>query len=359
MRGLIAGLLVASVLAPGMVAAAPLPPAAGSGAQADHDASSGPPDEIADLRRASDYHHSLADALAAEKQPRSLALAALLRETWAWGDAVSDAVSNGSAPAVPDAHRDPQGLAWRKAAEEQASNDVATDEVLAGIAVDAEDPWSQRTAAKRWAEAEPDNLAPLFFTGDAPETVLAAAHSRNRFDLHWLDQVRWIAAAIERYPELVDPQDLDPDGQHFSPEQLAESEAKAMAALPRFSPLTKACEGAALSLTRTRRADCDALGHLLYETSDTWLARQFGIHILEGTTTEPNALAALRTAKRRAQWQLRQDGVLVEGQPRRALDSQHALLADPTIHTEMQLIERTLTDAHMQLDPPASWQPSR
>lgn len=356
MRGFVAGLLIASVLAPGMVAAAPPPPAA---AQADRDASSGPPDEIADLRRASDYHHSLADALAAEKLPGSLALAALLRETWAWGDAVSDAVSNGSVPAVPDAHRDPQVLAWRKAAEEQAGNDVAVDEVLAGIAVDSEDPGSQRTAAKRWAQAEPDNLAPLFFTGDPPEAVLAAARSRNRFDLHWLDQVRWIAAAIERHPELVDPQDLDPDGQHFSSEQLAESEAKAMAALPRSGPLLHACEGAELSMTRTRRADCDVVGHVLYETSDTWLARQLGICILEGTTTDPDALAALRTAKRRAQWQLRQEGVLVEGQPRRVLDSQHALLADPTIRTEMQLVERTLEDARMPLDPPANWQPLR
>ncbi|HEY2344776.1 MAG TPA: hypothetical protein VGH80_02710 [Xanthomonadaceae bacterium] len=354
MRGFITGILLASGLAAGVVAAAPPPPAVASTAETDRDAAAGPPDEIASMRRSADYHRGLAQALSAENQPRSFALAALLWETGFWGDAAANATSATNS----DAHGDPQLLAWRKTAEAHAGSDVLADEVLAGLADEARDPQGQRAAAKRWAAAEPDNLAPLFFSDDAAETVLAAVRSRNRFDLHWLELVRWIAAAVERYPQLVDSQDLEQDGQRFPLEEVAESEAQAMAAtvIPEFTPIVQACKGAALSLTPTRRADCDALGHVMADASDTWVARQIGIDILERTTTDPRALAALQAAKRRAQWQLQKEGVLAETQPRRALDSHHALLADPAIRTEMQLIERTLEDAHVPLDPPAGWQ---
>lgn len=321
---------------------------AGASAPAPATAASPSPEEIASLHKNTDYHRRLAAALATEQQPRSLAFAALLQRF-----------------AVPDDAEiaaDPQASAWLREADARAGADAVADLLLAGAAESAQDQPIRRAAAHRWAAAEADNLAPLFFTGDSPEAILAAARTRTRFDLHWSDAIRWMADAIARHPALVDPRDLVQDGVRLNVQDIAGSMATSLwaaYAIPAFGPVTRACRGTALAATIARREQCMTAGRLLRDHADTLIGNLIGNALIANAAADPVTTAEAARYKRRIGWLMDRDEALAGNDPRQLVARLRRRLDDTSLHGEREAMERDLREAHVPLDPPPNWKPAR
>jgi len=343
-KGLLAVIIAAVVVAAAVLPVATVAAGPASGRSA---ADLGP-------RRASGaFNLAMADAIASGRSARTLALAIELRATGL------QATNEGASLARH--FDDPKIVAWREAAERKAGMDPVANAMLAAIAAGAGDPPAQRQAAARWANAEPDNIASLFFAGAPAAEVLHAARTRHRFDAHWFEQIHWASEEIGHHPQLVAERDLLRAGRR-SPQAFADGLAFQMVSLhgmPSFQDVALACRGAALSAEPERRADCVALGHTLRDTADFAVAQVIGNALVRSATTDPAALAEVERFGRRIRWQMEQQARLFGSAPDKESEHLHRTLSDPKVHTEQQSFERALAEAGIALEPPADWKPAR
>lgn len=303
---------------------------------------------IAAERVARNYHQRIAAQIAGSGQARDLALAAVLREL-----AVADPRDRSQA--------DGQAGAWRSAAAGQAGADALANALLM-MGSGASDDTVREQAAQRWAQAEPDNIAPLLFQGDGVETLLAGARGYTRFDLHMYDQVRWIQSKLVQHAPTANEQAVMFGAEAAPVEEHAAISAMAIwaaVAIPSLQELVQACEGPALRATSTRRDDCEYLARILVGASDSSLGRMLGIDMLARMAGNASERAEAQALRRRMDWQMLEWGRISAQQPREGAPQFVRLLADPSVRTEHDLIERILTGAGVPLDPPAGWQPPR
>ena len=293
------------------------------------------------------YQQRIAVVMAETGQPRELALAAVLHD-------FANADAEGG---FPD---DAATAAWRQAAAQGAGADVIANSMLM---MGSEAGGAQREqAARRWAQAEPDNIAPLLLLEDGGGRVLGGARGLRRFDLHMYDQVRWIQSALLRHPPSAAERAVLFDDDGGTVEEYAAISAMALwaaVAIPSLQPLTEGCEQSALRSTPARATDCAHIARTLVGYSDSSLGRMVGIGMLErlaGNAAERAEAAALR---RRMDWQMIEWGRIAAAQPRDGAPQFVRLLADPQVRTEQDLVERILAEAGVPLDPPAGWQPPR
>lgn len=218
------------------------------------------------------YHARAAEALAAQGDARGLAIAALLLPPTD-SRPVEGVVPDDEVPSQPVA-TDPRVALWRQQASAAAGGDVLADALLSSIDVGGEaDVTLGRAAAARWRAAEPDNLAPRLAAGDPIEMVLADAGSLRRFDLHYLDTTRAIAAALRAHPPTeAERALLAPDGAPV--DEIAALAASGMASaltLPSLRPLFEACSPAATDDMPARADACRGVAETMRSSSDSAL----------------------------------------------------------------------------------------
>ncbi|MGY0633508.1 hypothetical protein [Luteimonas sp. A478] len=293
------------------------------------------------------YQQRTAVLLAASGQPRDLALAAILQDMAnidAEGRIGGDATTAG----------------WRQAAAQKAGTDVIANSMLM-MGAEAGGVLREQ-AARRWAQAEPDNIAPLLLLEGGAEMALARARDLRRFDLHMYDQVRWIQSALLRHPPSAAERSVLM-GEGGTVEELAADSAMALwaaVAIPSLQPLTYACgDGTALRSVPARAADCAHIARILVGFSDTSLGRMLGIGMLERMAGNASERAEAQALRRRMDWQMSEWGRIASSQERDGVPQFVRLLADPQVRTEQDLIERILAEAGVPLEPPAGWQPGR
>lgn len=314
------------------------------------------PRDDAGLEAANRYHQRLSAQLAAKGGARELALAAVLRGQFTQAAMQPDGAPDTDEPSQAIAD-DPDVSIWRRRAATASDRDLITNLLLLNADGDL-----RREAATRWAAAEPDNAAPLFFSGLSDDALFAAMRGKQRFDLHYLEEVRWLAKVYADTPPNDDEAATmfdDKAERATFPANAAMGLWGSSGALPRFDEPLRACCGAALTATPTRTADCRHAAEVLSGASDTAIGRAIGNVLLADTAPDDAARAAANEARRRMDWLLVQFGQAVRAQPDNGAAQLTRLLADTSIHTEIDLFSRVLSEAKIPLQPPADWQPPR
>ncbi len=128
---------------------------------------------------------------------------------------------------------------------------------------------------------------------------------------------------------------------------------------PNLQPLRHACRGAELRARPARAADCRHVATLLADRSGAALEQGMGLLMLRelaGSQPEREAIDARRA---RRDWQMQRWHEISARQPRDGAEQFVRLLADPSIRTEQQLVERVLREAGVSPEPPAGWTPPR
>lgn len=309
-----------------------------------------------------EYQHEIAAALARSGEPRKLALAAVL-ETMSGFEGYDGEVSEDGRPSIAPAAQ-AQANAWRAAAGERAGQDVIANILLMFGDAPSDSAASRNAAAARWANAEPDNLAPLFYGDAGGDAILAASAQSSRFDIHAYDTVRWLrqtfAAQLPPPAEWVEAQgaEFDLDTLHAMQSMTLWS-AVALPSFHSLEPLSETCRGYVRGASTQRRAACRQVAQALADASDTLLGQLVGIKLLEDAAGTPEERAEAHTRRRRFDWRMQQ-WTEVSSRLRNAGSSDFArLLGDPGIYNEEQLMLRQLREAGVALDPPAGWQPPR
>ncbi|AOH35708.1 hypothetical protein BGP89_04500 [Luteimonas sp. JM171] len=303
---------------------------------------------IAAERVARNHHERIAAEIAASGQARDFALASVLRTI---------ALERIGEPPPDDA----RSREWREAAAARAGADVLANALLMMGAGGADDPIREQ-AARRWAQAEPGNIAPLLFQDAGVDALLANARGFDRFDMHMYDQVRWIQSRLLRHPPTAHERAVMFDGEGVPVEEHAAISAMGMwaaVAVPSLQDLLQACDGPDLDATATRRADCDYLARVLVGASDSSLGRMLGIDMLGRMASNASERAEAQALQRRMDWQMLEWGRIAAEQPREGAPQFTRLLADPQVRTEHDLVERILSEAGVPLEPPAGWRPPR
>jgi hypothetical protein len=304
------------------------------------------------------WYSRMAMQLAREGGARELAFAATLQDLSNWNPADELADDGRPSQTVPPA---PQAVAWRREAAARAGTDVLANALLMHGDGDV-DAQVRKDAAARWAEAEPDNLAPLSLGDHSVEALLSAARTRTRLDLHAYDQVRWIRDVFVRIPPTAAEREaMFPDKLNSLEEvgAIAGMGIWAAMAMPAFQPLSEACRGKALEATTTRRADCRHVAQLMAEASDSAISESIGMMLLQTLADSDGERAAALAQRRQFDWRMQQWRRLASQQVGHGDPGFVRLLRDPTIQRESDLIARLLTEAGAPLDPPADWQPPR
>jgi len=302
------------------------------------------------------YSLRLSQTLAAKGGARNLALAAWLRDLGGRRNAVAGMPDDDTpSQAMPEGA---QVAAWRRDAARARDRDLMTDLLLVSV-----DGTVGRDAATRWAAAEPDNAAPLLFQGLSADGLLAAMRGRQRFDLHFIDESRWLAGVYAANPpNAAELAPLSDDDAPLSPDAITVNGSGglwATVAIPNFRDLVRACSGTALRATPTRPADCAHAADVMADASDTAIGRLIGIGLRERSASDDAVRAAAQQARRRSDWQLSEWGRVAQSLPDDGAPQFLRLLRDPSVHTEIDLIGRALREANVPLDPPAGWQPPR
>ncbi|MCD9028011.1 hypothetical protein LDO26_07295 [Luteimonas sp. BDR2-5] len=351
MRHMLLAALVAGLLIPAAQAQAPYAGFDDVDAPATRAA-----DEAADAAWAG-YLQRSAGALAASGQPRELAFAATLRSLTLQGDA-APAAGDAPSTAVPP---DPQVEAWREAAAQKAGDDVLANVLL----VQGNDAASTRRrvrAAQRWLAADPQNLAPLLFRGGGIDALLADARSAQRFDLQMLPQVRWMQSALLRQsPTAAERAAFAGDGDYDAAEHAAISATAiwSAVAIPALQTLVEGCAPEATRANPARLRECRHVARLMADASDTQLGRMIGVALLERTAASAAERADAQARRRTQDWQMLEWGRASAQLPRDGAAQYARLLADPSIRSELDLVERALQEAGVPSTPPAGWQPPR
>lgn len=284
-----------------------------------------------------------AAALATSGQARDLALAAALRT----------GAQAGEVPVAPAVAADAQSAAWQRDAAAKAADDVVANALLAA-SVDA---GIRTRAAQRWLGAEPQNLAPLLVRGGSVDALLADARGATRFDLHMLDRVRWMQAALLRTPPTPAERAAFAEGDDFVASEHAAVTAAALwaAAIPDLQPLIDACATSATRGDPGRARDCRHVAELMAHRSDTLLGRLVGLDLLAQRATSPAEHADVRSQQRTTEWMLHEWGRASAALPRDGAAQFVRLLADDTLRSEPELVTRALQEAGISPTPPAGW----
>ncbi|MBB3342404.1 hypothetical protein [Luteimonas sp. RC10] len=308
----------------------------------------------AEQRAWTDWLQRSAAAVAERGQPRDLALAAMLRSatTMAGHTPRDDDAPSSAAPA------DAQADAWRRSAADKAGDDALANALLMA----GGDAPLRLRAAQRWLGADPENLAPLLYRGGRIDTLLADARAARRFDLGMLEQVRWIQAALLRHPPTATERAALADaGDYIADEHAATIAMTLWAAFPPpgLAPMLQACTPDALRGDAARLRDCRHIGTLMADTADTQLGRMLGLELLARTASTAAERRDAQSRQRTLDWQMLEWGRIAGSQPRDGAAQLVRLLADPSIRSEVALVERVLQEAGVPVTPPADWQPMR
>src|SRR5690606_7183289 len=293
----------------------------------------------------------LASALARDGGARGLALAALLR------GASADRRQAPDDPRAAPAPRDAQAEAWLRAAAAKAGDDLLANRLL-GLAAGPEDGALRMEAARRWQATEPDNLVPLLHAGLTVEALLAQARNASRADAGMYPSVRWIASAWQRHPPSVTEQAGMGGGLPFHGDEAAAVSAMALwaaSADPGYDALVEACSARMLRALPARRGDCAHVARLLADRSTNIADEHAGLAMLDALASTPAERSDLQARLRRMDWRMLEWGRLGQEQPRYGAEQFARLLADPTITTEQQLVERVLAEGGVAAEPPPGW----
>jgi len=316
------------------------------------------PTELAQAAAHEAYTARLAGTLAKDGDARELALAALLRGLAARPP--GDAAAAGSAPSRA-APRDPEAEAWLRRAAAKAGDDVIANQLLV-VAASAADADLRRDAASRWRAADPGNLVPLLHAGLTADALLAQARDATRADARMYEGVRWIMSAYQRHPPTAGEQAALAGDAPFHADEAAAITAMglwAATAMPGYGTLRDACSGDMLRAVPARAADCRHVANLLADRSGSIADEQAGLAMLGTLASTPAERAEVDARRRRMDWQMLQWGRAAQQQPRDGAAQFARLLADPSIGTEQQLVERVLQEAGVSPEPPMGWTPPR
>ena len=338
-------------LRPLLVAALLLLPAAQAQVPRDADAA-----QLAQADAHQAYMQRLATGLARDGGARDLALAALLRRASA---PPAQAPDDPSAPVPPPP--DAQAEAWLRAAAAKAGDDPVANRLLV-LAAGTDDGAVRLEAARRWQAAEPDNLMPMLHAGLTVDALLAQARNASRADAGMYPSVRWIASAWQRHPPNAAEQGAMGQGQPFHGDEAAAVSAMALwaaSADPGYDALVEGCSGQMLRAMPARRSDCAHVARLLADHSTNIADQHAGLAMLGALASTPAERSELQARVRRMDWRMLEWGRLGQQQPRYGAEQFARLLADPTITTEQQLVERVLTEGGVAADPPPGWAPPR
>ncbi len=283
------------------------------------------------------YLHRVAQQLASAGSGRDLAFAALLAN-----------------PSPGDAGAGSQARGWRQAALERAGQDVLAYQLLTYKAPGHES-GLRAEAARRWLALEPSNFSALMEQAKSAQELLVAARESRYADMHMYDGVRWMQSAVLRHP----PTAQEEQALGVSPDYRLEESALATAIgiwtafpLTGYKTLLDACKPEALGDTPAREADCLHVAHLLTERSSSVLDEAFGLAIRRRLARTPAERAEAQARRRQLDW------LMHESAPLGMQDGGATfvrLLADPSIHSEQQLLERLLKNAGRPMQPPAGW----
>lgn len=301
------------------------------------------------------YMQRLASALARDGGARELALAALLR-----GAGASQA-QGADDPGASPPPRDAQADAWLRAAAAKAGDDLVANRLLV-LAAGADDGGVRLEAARRWRAAEPDNLVPLLHAGLTADALLAQARNAARADAGMYASVRWIASAWLRHPPNAAEQAAMSRGQPFHDDEAAAVSAMglwAASAEPGYAALVEGCGERMLRALPARRGDCAHVASLLADHSTNIADEHAGLAMLGALASTPAARSEVQARMRRMDWRMLEWGRLGQQQPRGGAGQFARLLADPSIQSEQQLVERVLQEAGVAAEPRPGWSPPR
>lgn len=324
--------LTAAVQAQVRNPAQPAPPLS-----ATHTSDTAEPDEFAQASAWDAYLYRVAAQLASSGTGRELAFAAILVN-----------------PPPRDQSVASQAEVWCQDALERAGQDAVAYQLLASKTPESES-GLRAEAARRWLALEPRNFSALMQQALGPQELLAAARESRYADMHMYDGVRWMQSAILRHlPTAQELQAFGGNQPHRAEEGAAITAIGIWAAfaLPGYKTLLDACKPEKLGDAPTREADCRHVAHLLVERSSTVLDQGVGLAVERWLARTPAERAAAQARRRQLDW------LMHEAAPLSMQDSGAAfvrLLADPSIHSEQQLLERLLKDAGRPLQPPAGW----
>lgn len=319
-------------------------------------------EELAQQTAGAEAHHAymarLSESLAKTGNARDLAFAAILRnfatsaaETAPGGDMSSRRFQ-----------RDVQVDAWLQAAAANAGDDaIANQLIIAAVDHDPTLP-TYAGAVARWRASDPGNLTPLLQAGVPVDTLLVEGRRATHADAGMYDAVRWMMSAYLRYPPTPEEQAMLGGDEPYAAEEAAALSAMGLwtaTAMPGYQRLLQACRGQALRATPTRAADCSHVGGLLVERSGSAIDVGVGLALLRGLASDDDGRAQIDARIRRRDWQLIEWGRVATQQPDAGAAQFVRLLADASIHTEQQMIERVLQEAGVPLEPPAGWTPPR
>ncbi len=299
------------------------------------------------------YLRATADTLAQTGHARELALASLLRQAALAPEVAfeSDATNTTWVPT------DPHALAWRQRAAALAGDDTIANILL--IAGANRPDTIAHDAARRWAEAAPDNSAPLLLDGLPLAQQLQVAAQRPRYDSAYFPVLRWMRDVLAAHPadaRLLAVAKHDGAGDRTAPvfaALLAASVFDASRVAPHRQHILSAC--APSSSDAARPGDCRDVARQL-QAADTLIVQHLGVELAGRLATQPDAQAAAARLWRASQW--RTYAMQLATADDSALQFTR-LLADPTITSDVALAQRMLADAGLPLEAPADWQAPR
>lgn len=313
-----------------------------------------PPEEMARAEAHRAYTARMAEALALEGDARSLAFAAILR---GFSNPGPDAMEPMDGMPSQRVSRDEEATDWLGAAALLAGQDILANQLIIA-ASKAGDESQRRQAARRWLVADPGNLTPLLFMGLSPDELLSRARDMRWADARMYAAVRWMASAYRRHPPTAHEQSALGGGEPFAIDEFAALHAVGVwtaMALPGYQPVVQACRDNALGVTPSRVADCRHLASLLTGSRANALDQSIGLRMLSGLPGSDVDRIEIEARQRRIHWQMLQWGRAAQQQPRDGAEQFVRLLADPSIDTEQQLLERVLQEAGIPLEPPPGW----
>lgn len=264
------------------------------------------------------------------------------------------AILNGTESSVPPGTAVPgQAQAWLQAALDAAGREVQAYRLIASAKSPNADAL-RAEAVRRWSGLEPGNLAPLMYREMPAAQLLQQARSATYSDMALYQDMRWMKSALLRHPPTRQEWAAIGDGTPFSVEEHAAVTAMGISAafaFPNYLTLTRACKADLLSADAQGLADCRHVAGLLTTRSSTLLDRGVGLALWRRLAQTETERAWALEQRRSLDWLMHQAG---RNMPK--TEDWLRLLSDPTIENEQQLVERTLRQAGIALEPPEGWQ---
>ncbi|MFD0725918.1 hypothetical protein [Lysobacter brunescens] len=302
-------------------------------------------------RTSRDYHAWLADRLAEDGSARDLAIAAHLRAMSISGTLYETGDS------LPSLDKDTRLAAWVQRATREGPDDPLVH-MLLNRRFSTSDTMRLAALHAQWARIEPGNVVPLMFAAETERPRASALPIRSptasRFDLHYNALLLAVIDAFERHPPGANRAAVLFGGDVPTLYSYASSMAMAMLQLPRFIDTIDACRGDALVSAPERRTDCQQLGHLLADDSDTLIAHMMGLALLVRASDTPCERAAAEERRRQAGWLMHEWRVLSDDQAIQA-DETASRQALSSTQDEMSYMRVILQHHGIATEPAPDW----